>query len=66
MVDVFSSVVLPLTYLPLLLIGNDRKYMGEHANGWLANGVGWFFYALLLLAAMAALPLYFITAGGQT
>ena len=62
---VFSVVVLPLTYLPLLLIGNDRKYMGEYVNGRLSNGIGWFFYAVLLLAALAALPLYFITAGGQ-
>ena len=63
---VFSIVVLPLTYLPLILIGNDRKYMGEHVNGWLSNGIAWFFYAVLVLAAVAALPLYFLTQGGQT
>ncbi|HEY1961398.1 MAG TPA: divalent metal cation transporter [Rhizomicrobium sp.] len=63
---VFSIVVLPLTYLPLILIGNDRKYMGEHVNGWLSNSIAWFFYAVLIFAALAALPLYFITQGGQT
>ncbi len=63
---VFSIVVLPLTYLPLILIGNDRKYMGEHVNGRLSNTIAWFFYAVLLLAALAALPLYFVTQGGQT
>jgi manganese transport protein len=63
---VFSIVVLPLTYLPLILIGNDRKYMGEHVNGWLSNSIAWFFYAVLVLAALAALPLYFMTQGGQT
>jgi Mn2+/Fe2+ NRAMP family transporter len=62
---VFSIVVLPLTYLPLMLIANDRKYMGEHVNGWLANGIGWSFYAVLIIAAIAALPLYFVTGGGQ-
>ena len=34
---VFSIVVLPLTYLPLLLIANDKKFMGDKANGWIAN-----------------------------
>ena len=63
---VFSVVVLPLTYLPLILIGNDRKYMREHVNGWLSNSIAWAFYAVLVLAAIAALPLYFITQGGQT
>jgi Mn2+/Fe2+ NRAMP family transporter len=62
---VFSIVILPLTYLPLLLIANDRKYMGEAVNGWLANVLGVGFYGLLVLAAVAALPLYLITSGGQ-
>jgi Mn2+/Fe2+ NRAMP family transporter len=62
---VFSVVVLPLTYLPLMLIGNDRKYMGEHVNGRLANTIGWTFYVVLVVAAVAALPLYFVTGGGQ-
>jgi Mn2+/Fe2+ NRAMP family transporter len=62
---VFSIVILPLTYLPLLLIANDRKYMGGHVNGRIANGLGAGFYAILLLVAVAALPLYLITSGGQ-
>jgi len=62
---VFSVVVLPLTYLPLMLIGNDRKYLGEHVNGRLANGIGWSFYIVLVVAAIAALPLYFAMGGGQ-
>jgi len=63
---VFSIIVLPLTYLPLLLIGRDRKYMSEHVNGRLSNVLGWGFYAVLCVAAIAALPLYFMTSGGQT
>ena len=38
---VFSIVVLPLTYLPLMLLANDKSYMGEYANKWLAKGLGW-------------------------
>jgi Mn2+/Fe2+ NRAMP family transporter len=62
---VFSIVVLPLTYGPLLLLANDKKYMGKYANRWLSNGFGIAFYALLVSAALAAIPLYLITAGGQ-
>jgi manganese transport protein len=60
-----SILVLPLTYLPLLLLAGDRKYMREHANGWLAKSLGWTFYAIIVVAALAALPLFLITAGGK-
>jgi Mn2+/Fe2+ NRAMP family transporter len=62
---VFSIVILPLTYLPLLLIANDRKYMGQAVNGRLSNVLGVGFYGLVVVAAVAALPLYIITSGGQ-
>jgi Mn2+/Fe2+ NRAMP family transporter len=62
---VFSIVVLPLTYLPLMLLANDRSYMGAHANKWLAKGLGWFFFAVVTLAAASAVPLYLLTSGGQ-
>jgi hypothetical protein len=39
--------------------------MGEHANGRLANTFGVGFYVLLTLVAVAAVPLYIITSGGQ-
>jgi Mn2+/Fe2+ NRAMP family transporter len=62
---VFSIIVLPLTYLPVLLIANDRKYMNEHVNGRVSNTLGWTFYAVLILVAIGAIPLYFITSGGK-
>jgi manganese transport protein len=61
----FSILVLPLTYLPLLLLAGDRKYMGEHVNGPLAKTLGWLYFAVISLAAVAALPLYIITSGGS-
>ena len=61
----FSILVLPLTYLPLLLLAGDRSYMGQHANGPIAKTLGWFYFALITLAALGALPLYFLTSGGQ-
>ncbi len=62
----FSILVLPLTYLPLLLLAGDKTYMRAHANGWLAKGLGWLYFAIICVAAVAALPLYFLTSGGQT
>jgi Mn2+/Fe2+ NRAMP family transporter len=62
---VASILVLPLTYLPLLLLAGDRTYMHAHANGVLAKTLGWGFYVLIVIAAVAALPLFLITSGGQ-
>jgi manganese transport protein len=62
---VASILVLPLTYLPLLLLAGDRTYMRAHANGVLAKTLGWGFYALIVVAAVAALPLFLLTSGGQ-
>ena len=61
----FSVLVLPLTYLPLMLLAGDRKYMGEHVNGRLAKTLGWLYFAIITAAALAALPLYLLTSGGQ-
>jgi manganese transport protein len=61
----FSILVLPLTYLPLLLLANDKKYMGEHVNGRLPRWLGWFYFAVIAAAAVAALPLYLATSGGN-
>ena len=61
----FSIIVLPLTYLPLMLLANDKSYMGEYANKWLAKGLGWLFFIIVTVAAIAAAPLYVMTSGGQ-
>jgi len=61
----FSIVVLPLTYLPLMLLAGDKGYMGQYANKWLAKGLGWFYFAIVTVAALAAVPLYLLTSGGS-
>ncbi len=61
----FSILVLPLTYLPLLLLSGDKKLMREYANGALAKTLGWLYFAVVTTAAIAALPLYFLTSGGN-
>lgn len=62
---VFSVVILPFTYFPVLVIAADRRIMGEHANGIVANVLGWFYLVAITIAAIAAIPLFFMTHGGQ-
>jgi manganese transport protein len=62
---VFSVVILPLTYLPLLLVANDQRVMGAHANGPAAKALGWFYMAVTTVAALAAIPLLILTHGGR-
>jgi Mn2+/Fe2+ NRAMP family transporter len=61
---IFSIPVLPLTYLPILLVGNDRAVMGDHVNGPLARVMGWTYFALICLLALAAPVLFMATNGG--
>jgi manganese transport protein len=62
---IFSVVALPLTYLPILLVANDRTYMGSKVNGRLANTLGVFYFFVILVIAVAAIPLLVVTNGGQ-
>jgi manganese transport protein len=62
---IFSVVALPLTYLPILLVANDRAYMGSKVNGKLANALGGLYFVLILAIALAAIPLMVLTHGGQ-
>ena len=62
---VFSMVILPLTYLPLLLAAGDARLMGGHVNNRATNAIGWFFLALVTLAGLAAVPLLLVTRGGK-
>ncbi|GAB3906095.1 NRAMP family divalent metal transporter [Microbispora bryophytorum] len=62
---VFSAAALPLTYLPVLMIANDPDYMGEKVNGRFSNLLGSFYMVLLLVVALAAIPLMLATKAGQ-
>ena len=61
---VFSAVALPLTYLPILIIANDREYMGDHVNGRAMNVVGQVYLVIILAAALTAIPLLIVTGAG--
>jgi manganese transport protein len=62
---VFSVVILPLSYFPVLMVAKDRQYMGGFANGKLSTTLGWFYLILLTICGLAAIPLLILTHGGK-
>jgi manganese transport protein len=62
---IFSVVALPLTYLPILLVANDRAYMGEYVNGRVSNVLGVAYLVVILAVSLTAIPLMIITNVGQ-
>jgi manganese transport protein len=61
---VFAVVALPLTYLPILMLAEDRSFMGEHANGRVSRLLGWSYFSVIVVLAIAAVPLLLMTNGG--
>jgi Mn2+/Fe2+ NRAMP family transporter len=62
---IFSVVALPLTYLPILLVANDRAYMGKYVNGRVSNVLGVTYLVVILAVSLTAIPLMIITNVGQ-
>ncbi|TML94618.1 MAG: divalent metal cation transporter [Actinobacteria bacterium] len=62
---IFSAVALPLTYIPILLVANDRSYMREYTNGTLANVLGLIYLVVILVISLTAIPLMILTNVGQ-
>jgi len=62
---VLSVIGLPLTYLPILLVANDRAYMGEHRNGRVANVLGGFYLLVILAISVTAIPLLILSDMGR-
>ncbi|MFB9447216.1 hypothetical protein Dvina_29210 [Dactylosporangium vinaceum] len=61
---IFSAVVLPLTSLPILVVTNDRDYLGDRVNGRLANALGLLYLVVIVVTAAAAIPLLVMTGMG--
>jgi manganese transport protein len=62
---IFSAVALPLTYIPILLVANDRAYMREYVNGRLANTLGLLYLVVIMIISVTAVPLLILTNVGQ-
>jgi Mn2+/Fe2+ NRAMP family transporter len=61
---VLSAAALPLTYFPILVIANDRRYMGERTNGRFLNAIGVVYLVILVVVAVVTIPLMVITRAG--
>ena len=53
---IFSIPVLPLTYLPILLVGSDRRVMGRYVNGPVSRSLGWAYFGLICVLASPPNP----------
>ncbi len=62
---VLSAVALPLTYLPIFVVANDRRYLGDRVNSRLTNILGSVYLVLLLVVSVVAIPLMLYTKAGQ-
>lgn len=62
---IFSVVVMPLTYFPILRMANNKQIMGAHTNGKCANVLGWSYFAVICVVSVAAIPLMVLTGRGQ-
>jgi Mn2+/Fe2+ NRAMP family transporter len=58
-----NAAVLPFIAIPFLLLMNDRKLLGEHANGWISNAVALVTLVLSLVLAGVSIPLMIVGGG---
>jgi Mn2+/Fe2+ NRAMP family transporter len=58
-----TALSLPVTVVPLLVLMNDPKYLGENGNHWIANAAVLFISILACIVALVAIPLQL--AGGS-
>ena len=61
---VLGAAAVPLTYFPVLIVANDRDYMGRHVNRAFSNTLGTVFLLLMLVTSIVTLPLLFWTKAG--
>jgi Mn2+/Fe2+ NRAMP family transporter len=62
---IFGMVIMPFTYYPILRVAADKQVMGKHANTRFISYVAGFFFALIVVAAIAAIPLLVVTNFGK-
>jgi Mn2+/Fe2+ NRAMP family transporter len=61
---VLAAAALPLTYFPILVVANDRRYMGDKVNSKFTNAVAFPYLVLLVCVSVATVPLMIITKAG--
>jgi manganese transport protein len=62
---VLGVAAVPLTYFPVLVVANDRDYMGERVNRTWSNVLATGFLVLMVVTSVVTVPLLFFTKAGQ-
>ncbi|WP_297601295.1 divalent metal cation transporter [Mycobacterium sp.] len=62
---VLGAAAIPLTYFPVLVVANDRDYLGKYANRAWTNVLATIFLVLMVVTSIAKIPLIFFTKAGQ-
>ncbi len=62
---VLAAAALPLTYFPILIVANDRTYMGSKTNSPATNALAFFYLVVLLIVSILAIPLLIFTKMGS-
>ncbi|HET9672230.1 MAG TPA: divalent metal cation transporter [Actinomycetota bacterium] len=61
---VLSAAALPLTYFPILIVANDPTYVAEATNSKVLNAVAFVYLVILVVVALATIPLMIVSKGG--
>ncbi|MGZ4152904.1 MAG: NRAMP family divalent metal transporter [Actinomycetota bacterium] len=61
---VLAAAALPLTYFPILIVANDRDYVGDKVNSRPANAIAVAYLVLLTVVSIATIPLMIWTKAG--
>lgn len=61
---VLAAAALPLTYFPILIVANDRTYMGDKVNSRPLNAIAFAYLVLLTVVSIATIPLMIWTKAG--
>lgn len=62
---IFSVLIMPLTYFPILRMAGNKRVMGEFVNGRFAKIMGWGYFVIICAVSAAAVPLMILTGRGQ-
>jgi manganese transport protein len=62
---VLGAAAIPLTYFPIIVIANDRDYMGKWTNKAFSNTLGIGFMVLMTVVSLVTIPLLIATKAGQ-
>ncbi len=56
-----GAVTLPFSFIPLMIVANDRDFMGEQRNSLGTNLAAWLILALLTVVTLTAIPLLILS-----